>query len=383
MLCLPIALMAASNARAEDQPLFPVLSPIPITIPEGPEPDQEANTDAHTLGSHPAAPSADISTVSTELPIEQQPSGKARKTLKPQKLSETTSSMLTFSNSAETAAKLPNKPARPWPNPHNASAKAVVCGSDFRWSAGRVVIIPVCRIYMYTNKGGTQYDIYTGWFVDPTHVATTGSAVAAGGSRKYSLFAVNGRYGTVCCAPTGNTPLDCPAVSSYNIIQAVTTSGWFNKGQISNAGAVLKVVGPKFTATLYPTATIACPTSNQVYLGQYQSLVLQPSSPSSSLCNDATIYPANSRQAFSSAFRPPADMCSTVLTSPSWAFPGGVCDGTLGTPFLGQDRTIVGLLTYASDTCSVGNTGTVGFSAISPGNTAWGVAIATLAAAIP
>eukprot|EP00884_Botryococcus_braunii_P003769 jgi/Botrbrau1/13393/Bobra.0194s0023.1 len=291
--------------------------------------------------------------------------------------------MLTFPNSAETAAQLPNKAARPWPNPHNASAKAVVCGNDFFWGTGDVVMIPVCRIYMYTNKGGTQYDIYTGWFVDPTHVATTGSAVAAGGSRKYSLFAVNGRYGTVCCAPTGNTPLDCPAVSSYSIIQAVTTSGWFNKGQISNAGAVLKVVGPTFTATLYPTATIACPSFSQVFSGQYQSLVLRPSSPSSSLCNDATIYPANTRKAFAATALPPSGLCSTVLTSPSWSILGGVCAGTLGTPFLARDRTIVGLLTYASDTCSAINTGTVGFSAISPGNTAWGVAIAKLAAAIP
>jgi hypothetical protein len=85
---------------------------------------------------------------------------------------------------------------------------------------------------MYRNAAGTAYDRYTGWFVDSTHVVTAGIALANGGSGKYNVFSVNGRYGTVCCGnsngeeiPLGG-PDDCTASNrNFNITRGVTTTG--------------------------------------------------------------------------------------------------------------------------------------------------------------
>jgi hypothetical protein len=162
------------------------------------------------------------------------------------------------------------------PDPEDA-AKPTVCYLDGGSRDGGMAA--TCRVYMYRDTAGTTSDMYTGWFVDPTHVVTAGVAVARGGTGKYNVFAVKGRYGIVCCGdPTASNipaggPDSCPQSSSFNIIKAVTTPGWLNKNHISNSGAVLKVVGLVPVAgtdlALYKQANPLCLTNVQVANSQW------------------------------------------------------------------------------------------------------------------
>jgi hypothetical protein len=72
---------------------------------------------------------------------------------------------------------------------------------------------------MFRDRAGTKFDVYTGLFVNYTHVLTAGAAVATGGNNVYNIVAVGGRYGVVCCSPTTAAagPANCPAADAYNI----------------------------------------------------------------------------------------------------------------------------------------------------------------------
>jgi hypothetical protein len=244
ILSIPTALLAESNVPAQEQ-LLPILSPIPVATPGAPDAKISKNS---TFASHPAVP-ATVS-LSEQLPMEQLVAAAAGRTtgtaFKALDLHIPAGSL------SEATAEPPMKLFKPHEtasaghelNPKDA-AKPAKCANDQRFVYLDNVIDAACRVYMYRDAAGMAYDICTGWFV-----VTAGSAVAPGGTAKYNVVAVKGRYRTVCCGdfggdahiPTGG-PDNCPAAFNYNIIKAVTTTGWLNKGQLSNSGAVLKVVG--------------------------------------------------------------------------------------------------------------------------------------------
>jgi hypothetical protein len=256
-LYFPIASMAVINAHAEAKPLFPVPSPPPLSVNNVNVPSA-LEADAQTFASHPAVP------VTSAVSMER--AGKDRKSLSPLQVNETTSG--TFPIIGEPAQELSERWPIPKDDPPESTAKPARCNNDYIDGMNPPLANP-CRVYIYRNTAGTQVGIYTGWFVDATHVVTTGMAVASGGVGKYNVFAVKGRYGAVCCDPAGLTPDSCPASSSYNIIRAVTTSSWLNKGSISNAGAVLKIAGPTTTPAIIPYQQTDCPAVPDLWDSQY------------------------------------------------------------------------------------------------------------------
>jgi hypothetical protein len=383
ILCLPTALMAASNVPAEER-LLPLMSPIPIATPKA------AEAEASTFGSHPAVPAP----VSHEIPLEQLVAAPGRRAgaafRSPELQVPAGSSPL---DSAEYPMKLLKSHGTANPesklNPDDA-AKPSVCGPDYPKLA-ETSSARVCRVYMYRDAAGTSYDRYTGWFVDRTHVVTAGIALANGGSGKYNVFSVNGRYGVVCCGNSlgdpipGGGPENCPEMYTYNITRGVTTTGWLNKNQISNSGAVLKVNGlTQPPLQRYGQANPICLTDvnkvNSLFIGfPYRSGVT-----GCFFIADGTAYAFY--PSYNDALNPPTNFnCSAALDSPYWTYLGGACEGTLGAPFIPADSpAFLGILTYISTSCNDGdNPSRVGFSAITDGGTAWGVAVSKMVAAIP
>jgi hypothetical protein len=381
ILCLPIAILAASNAPAEE-PLFPVLSPIPIAAPNAPE------AEAATFASHPAHPA----TIIQELPSEQLQllSRKNGNALWGPEVDVTAGSSLL--DTAEACMKLP----KPWSsgtaspahelNPKGSAKPSFCSGTDYIYTD--TTANSTCRVYMYRNPEGTAYDMYTGYFVDSTHVITAGMALAPGGTGKYNVFAVNGRYGTVCCKPTlTGGPDTCPAAASYNITKGVTTTGWLSKGQISNAGAVLKVVGTTMWRTVkYTQADPFCSTVDSVWNVAYPAYPY----PSANVagCSNAgfadgspTVYGCS----YGAKTQIPGSFaCTDAVDSPNWTFWGGACEGSLGAFYWWWDApAIMGILTSISRSCNATTQSRVGFSAFTNGNTAWGIAVSKLVAAVP
>jgi hypothetical protein len=375
-LCLPIASMAVSNAQAEAQPLSPILSPILASAPTGPE------GKARTFESHPAVPVH----ASMELSTRQEQAGVGRKTLRPSELkvvNKATSSILP-SNIGGPALELSGPASNStsqWPTPKGSSAKAGVC-SPSTWYA---TVNKPCRVYIYKNKAGTQVGIYTGSFVDSTHVVTTGQAVAPGGTGTYSLFAVNGRYGTVCCQPAGLDPASCPAGQGWNITKAVTTAGWFNKGFINNAGAVLKVVGPG-TPPIITWSALQCPSQNAVHFCQFPAYPYPSSATGCLDVTDGNLIPYSSEAMSTGNANLANPTCSVDPGSPTWQFIGGACDGALGAPFYDYGNNLgskinLGILVSVSSICSGGHA-TVGFAGVTDGGTTWGFALKKMVAAL-
>jgi hypothetical protein len=245
---------------------------------------------------------------------------------------------------------------------------------------------------MYRNTAGTAYDMYSGWFVDATHVVTAGIAVAPGGTGKYNVFSVKGRYGIVCYASSKTSlipggPDSCPAQFTFNITKAVTTTGWLSKNQLSNSGAVLKVVGLTQPATFpYRQANPLCFTDAQIYAATEWSGYVYPSTTvqgCSSVIDGAPTFYTSSYTAMSQVAG--TTTCTPALDSPYWSFFGGSCAGTLGGPLHSYLAPgYVGILTSISSSCDPSTLKSrVGFTAVTNGGTAWGVAVSRLVAALP
>jgi hypothetical protein len=396
ILCIPTAVLAmAASSEPTGEQQFPVLmSPIPLDTPGAPE------ADASTFASHPAAPAS----VGHELPMEQLVASAA---LRRSEISRKTGTAFraagqqmparTFSSaSAEATMELSNPldtdSAGPELNPEDA-AKPNVCPSD----KSPFINAPdsSCRVFMYRNTAGTVYDIYTGWFVDETHVVTAGVAVAPGGTGKYNVFSVKGRYGTVCCASPSGKPIpaggpdNCATDRNFNITRAVTTTGWLTKNQISNSAAVLKVVGldPYPSTTDYQQANPLCLTNVGVAGASWGGY---PYPATAAGCSASTITDGTGK-AFLASYTSPNEVpgtltCSTDVNSPAWTFFGPACAGLLGGPLFPGDGSFyyIGILTTVSDSCDA-TTGKskVGFTAVSDGGTAWGFTLSKMVAAIP
>jgi hypothetical protein len=367
--------MAVRDATTGAQPRVPVLSPIPVTPFNGPI------AGASLFPSHAAVPTP----LSTEHSLEVLvgvPAG--RMTGRPQ---EPPQVAMTASDSVPSTAE----PPIPYPHTtaspvqqlisHESAAKTANCSgnSEFINVSGSPT---VCRVFMFRNSAGTKFDVYTGWFADKTHVVTTGAAAATGGAKVYNVVAVEGRYGVVCCTTTtaANGPARCPQAYAYNITRVVTTSGWMNKGQLSNAGAVMKVnrTTPDDTQMIYDfLIPPACPTDKPTHYIGYP----YPSDASAG-CSTASEDIQIRVQGQSSLTCNYLDPALPTFTTPEMSS----CPGILGGPYyytnyFDQIR-ITGTVVSSDATCSDGRS-SIGAAGISPGNTTWGFALASLIKAVP
>jgi hypothetical protein len=390
-LCFPPSSLAVTNSAldarlsAKAQPHFPTLTPIPVTIPAAPE----SEADAFTFASHAAVP-ADPSTedlTEEELAALRGEPGMA--TWHPEV--DVPAGSMVPDNVEPPLSRPLRKASANKGEPSGADAKPAECPSSWKWNNANNNA--VCRIYMYGDTAGTTYAMYTGWFADPTHVVTTGAAVATGGSGKYNLFAVNKRYGTVCCKPAaGGGPDSCPAGFSYNITRVVTTIGWLNKKQISNSGAVLKVIGAQQqTSTVaYMLADPFC--MNSTIINEFTWPVYQYPSNTTTGCSSAKdgiqLFQGTSTGATSdllSCNPNPSSTAPVDLAKPAWTLKGSACEGALGAPGLDAptSKRGWGILTTSATSCTDNSYSKTGFSAVSNGSTSWGVGLASLIAALP
>eukprot|EP00884_Botryococcus_braunii_P014184 jgi/Botrbrau1/22767/Bobra.0132s0097.1 len=377
-VCFPPALLAVRDATAGTQPRIPVLSPIPVTPFKAPE----AGTPS--FASHAAVPTP----LSTELPLEDHVAVPGEATARPLRPSELA---MTARDSVPSPSELPisypHATAAPVQElmPQEPAIRTAKCsGNTETVSTSTFADFPgICRVYMFRSSTGTQFESYTGMFVNNTHVVTTGAAVSNGGSKAYNVIAVAGRFGVVCCSATtaAQGPSSCPAANAYNIIRVVTTIGWLNKRQFSNAGAVLKVTrtGPGFFSyqTLQPPS---CPIST-IY---FSYVGLPYPSGTSAGCSTAD----ESMLVFVTATSSVTVTCNyDVPTLPTFtASQLSSCPGTLGSPLIFDPTNNVDLLAaiiVSSDTTCTNGKSSTGFAGFSAGGTSWGFALKSLIAALP
>eukprot|EP00884_Botryococcus_braunii_P021708 jgi/Botrbrau1/8220/Bobra.0392s0016.1 len=368
-LSLPGGLMAVRDAATGKQPRVPVLSPIPVT------PFNAPGAGASLFASHAAMPTP----LSTEHSLEDLVGEPGRMTGRPQ---EPPKVAMTASDSVPNTAE----PPIPYPHTtasrvqqlisHESAAKTANC------SGNSEIIRPygdptICRVFMFRNRAGTKFDVYTGWFADKTHVVTTGAAVATGGAKVYNVVAVGGRYGVVCCTITtaANGPASCPEANAYNIIRVVTSTGWINKDQLTNAGAVMKVNRntPHDTANYEIQNPPACPNEKPTHYVGYP----YPSDTSAgcSTANEDTQIAVDGLSPLT---------CNYLLPAlPTFTTPGmSSCPGVLGGPYYFDQARITGTVVSSDATCTDGRS-SIGAAGISPGNTSWGFALASLIKAVP
>lgn len=269
--------------------------------------------------------------------------------------------------------------AEPWVDSNTSSAKPAVCARNptLSFAATNTPFASTCRAYLYLSTTRRSWTMCTAWFVSPIHVALAGHCVGTGGTGRYSLVAAAGRYGTICCRTQSNTgPDTCPSGYGLDIVQAVTTSGWLNRGLASNDAAVLKVRRPSNLASgvgtplTYGPPNPFCPATVS-YLGY-------PASDSRlSGCNTAW------GERLGSSTTSGAIQCYTSPTVPSLVYPGSSCGGMSGGPMYNPTTNVVnGILVQSSTSCANGRSNTL-FSVITSSSQAYGVWLASLVSAIP
>lgn len=103
----------------------------------------------------------------------------------------------------------------------------------------------ICRVYV--NLPNNFYGICSGAFIDANHVLLAGHCVANNGA--FEIIKQDGRWGTVCCAPSSaDTPWTCASNAQFNIVNVAVTGGWLG-GNRNNDGALLKVARQRRTAS--------------------------------------------------------------------------------------------------------------------------------------
>eukprot|EP00884_Botryococcus_braunii_P019756 jgi/Botrbrau1/6464/Bobra.0034s0039.1 len=279
---------------------------------------------------------------------------------------------------------LQQSPLRPQDLYSTSGAKPLYCVNNpiATFYPPGTVASSICRSFLYLKSDRSKISACTAFFVSSTHVALAGHCVAAGGSKTYLPVLVNGKYGTVCCRAGPSIGVDnCPAGYGFDVLQVTTTSGWFNNGSASNDGALLKVRRPTVATNVgvplaYGQADQTCPNNTLTYAGYPAD--------NGWLINflSGCSVEAAERLAFSNTgvrvgcFTPD-------VTLPAFSFVGSTCGGVSGAPLWNPPtNTVWGIHTQGSPIC-INSTSNVGFSAITNGNTQWGVSIAALMKAIP
>lgn len=253
-------------------------------------------------------------------------------------------------------------------------AKPAVCPGNpaFQSFAEGTAVQSTCQVNLYASKDRRSFVSCSGAFVSPAHFALAGHCVANGGTGRYSVVNVNGRLGTVCCRTNRNTnPDNCATGYGFDVIGVAAPSGWLNRGDYSNDGAVLKVRKPANVAGGAGTPLRYGAPEPFCFNGPVRYAGYPAQSISFTGCNQAF----NNRLHFTDTSG--IARCSTSAGTASLIYQGSSCPGNSGGPLYVTDNRVIGIVSQSSTRCSSGVSYTY-FAAVTNGGISWGVPVGAL-----